>query len=342
MVEAAATSDRNGREVSAPSIWSSPVAVTLVAGAATFATSLLVSSVNGYLNLKLEQQKAEAALILQAVQAGDSLQRAANLKFFLDAGLIEDKTGSIKRVVDSINARGALPLLPLVAVGPPDRDAERASLFAQEVGRLMHMWRGALPHAETVVWSDGSQCGPLGDHADPFLNYLKNRTDIPKTYAQLSWQSIGALPYPEHAPFQLSQWSDEDLTQLAQRAGDAVSVTGFIVAVRAEGREGVNCNATEPERVDWHILVAPRSTTKSAEAMVTEVTPRVRVAHAGWTLAALRAQFQRGDSVRVSGWLLPDPGLRREVGRSSATLWEVHPVTKIEVFDGRAWRNIER
>lgn len=65
----------------------------------TAALGLVLAVVSNYLqsqsNLALEHSKAESALIIKAIETGDSKAAARNLVFLLDAGLIGDPSGRI-------------------------------------------------------------------------------------------------------------------------------------------------------------------------------------------------------------------------------------------------------
>jgi len=77
------------------------------------------------------------------------------------------------------------------------------------------------------------------------------------------------------------------------------------------------------------------------DAIVVETTPRVRPNHK-WTTALLAPYVNKPKQVRVSGWLLYDFQHLDVVGTDRATVWEVHPITRIEVQDGQGnWVNIE-
>ena len=39
------------------------------------------------------------------------------------------------------------------------------------------------------------------------------------------------------------------------------------------------------------------------------------------------------DPVRISGWLMLDPEHRNHLNRYRNTLWEIHPLTKVEVLE---------
>jgi len=45
--------------------------------------------------------------------------------------------------------------------------------------------------------------------------------------------------------------------------------------------------------------------------------------------------------VRISGWLMFDPDHPSHLSVFRTTLWEIHPITKIEVWQGGAWVDLE-
>ena len=77
-------------------------------------------------------------------------------------------------------------------------------------------------------------------------------------------------------------------------------------------------------------------------SIVVETTPRLRKKHPGWTLTKIREWEDADTPVRVTGWLLFDPEHTNHIGRYRSTLWEVHPITKIEVLDeNNHWVDLE-
>ena len=67
--------------------------------------------------------------------------------------------------------------------------------------------------------------------------------------------------------------------------------------------------------------------------IVTEVTPPFQPPKTGWSYEALDGLCQRQARVRISGWLLHDYPHLKDVGAWRASAWEIHPVTKIEVWN---------
>jgi hypothetical protein len=128
--------------------------------------------------------------------------------------------------------------------------------------------------------------------------------------------------------------------------GIAVRVEGYLPVeermrgVWQEGGEATNCGFTSPEFADWHAwLVADSAGTRAsrAHAVVAEFTPRVRARHLAWTLAKVQAAASRHLRVRLGGWTLYDPEHPEQLGRTRGTLWEIHPVTAMDIRVGRRW-----
>jgi len=69
------------------------------------------------------------------------------------------------------------------------------------------------------------------------------------------------------------------------------------------------------------------------------------------TLALEFAVFNNGNTpnvnynrqmVRISGWLMLDPEHQDMINSGlRSTLWEIHPITKIEVWDNGSWVDLD-
>src|SRR2546421_341843 len=69
--------------------------------------------------------------------------------------------------------------------------------------------------------------------------------------------------------------------------------------------------------------------------------PRVREQHAHWTTAALRQFVGTNTKVRISGWLTLDQEHPEQIGKTRGTLWEIHPITRIEIFKDNRWTALD-
>jgi hypothetical protein len=181
---------------------------------------------------------------------------------------------------------------------------------------------------------NGSQvCGPTGDTANPTavaLNDNKNRTDVPgdADYVEISWSNLSSLPSDRVNDF----------------VGAPVSVVGFLshrINVENTGTgESTNCHLLGADEVDWHIYLTESPAQPISQAIIVETTPRTRPQHT-WTTNMLTPLVDSQTLVRISGWLMYDSEHIGVIGRQRATVWEVHPITKIEVQTNGQWVNSE-
>lgn len=188
---------------------------------------------------------------------------------------------------------------------------------------------------QPLVENGATVCGPTGDTTDPHkkvLNTNKNRTDIPtgNPYIPIDWASLRDLP-SDHS---------EDLP------GAPVTVQGFLVhRVKQESDgsgESTNCHLLKPNEVDWHIYLSDTASLDDiSQAIIVETTPRTRPLHK-WKKPDLDAVVNKNVPVRISGWLLYDFEHVNAIGTQRASVWEVHPITKIEIQRNGRWVDLDQ
>ena len=221
------------------------------------------------------------------------------------------------------------------AAGPPPPAAPAAEVSPD--------WEKPAAN-ETTFQSGGQTCGPTGDGGDTETNALKNRTDAPASFHEVQFDGVASLPYPTPASKHRHDWTAAQLGVIKPFEGEAVTVIGYIVALKPQtggSGESTNCHWTQAAQVDWHIALTHDAGQGEAEAVVVETTPRVRKDHPKWTAARLKPWTNTDAPVRISGWLMLDPEHRAHLGRFRSTLWEIHPIMKIEVFSNGAWVNLD-
>jgi uncharacterized protein YgiM (DUF1202 family) len=220
-------------------------------------------------------------------------------------------------------------------------------------------WDKPTPQ-DSIFHSAEGDCGETGKDGDSDTNKRKNRTDVPDAYHSVTWDAINALQYPKGAPKSRMDWSQGQLGQILPFEGAAVSVEGYLYKVKVEssspnaahGGESTNCHARLAEDVDWHMPLTAHVGEGEDVAIIVETTPRVRREHASWTTARLKPWTAHVGShanpsynrqkVRISGWLMLDPEHQDMIdGGLRSTLWEVHPITKIEVWDSGQWVDLD-
>lgn len=173
------------------------------------------------------------------------------------------------------------------------------------------------------------------------LREMKERTDAPAAYARFTHEDMVALPH------------GVSLEKRAKIEARSVMLEGWVQRILLAG-DG-----------DLHLEVAPGARPGDAPdtAYVTaEITPRWRSGHAGWGYERLAEALRpnRGGPTRweggprrarVSGWLLydyqydgtPSPWSLTH-GACRVSGWEIHPVTRLELWNDVAqrWNEVAR
>jgi Bacterial SH3 domain len=209
--------------------------------------------------------------------------------------------------------------------GSPTTTPPSGDLFSQ----LMNARKTAV--GQPLIENGIEVCGPTGKTNKPAaiaLNTDKNRTDMPgdSDYVDIGWSDLESLP--------------------SNRVSDFVSapvrVVGFLshkIKVENSG-ESTNCNLTADNEVDWHVYLTDSPAQPISSAIIVETTPRTRPQHK-WTVGMLAPLVDSQTQVRISGWLMYDSEHTGVIGTQRATVWEVHPITKIEVQTNGQWVDLD-
>ncbi|MFN2598263.1 MAG: hypothetical protein ABR563_13875 [Pyrinomonadaceae bacterium] len=199
---------------------------------------------------------------------------------------------------------------------------------------------GALPEnmpRQKPTLGSYKGCPAEGDGGDPALNDLKNRVDDGQ-YVAVNFDAVASLKWPESTERQRrANWSRADAQEVARYEGLPVSVEGYLAGARQEGPESPNCHGADADFRDFHIWLVPDSNDDRSKSIVVEMTPPVRANHANWRTDLLGQIVKKDWRVRVSGWLMLDPEHPHQVGKTRATIWEIHPVMRFEVEQNGKW-----
>jgi SH3 domain-containing protein len=272
-------------------------------------------------NVNLRSDASTDSDVIETLAVGTQLQM-----------MERDKTNGYYHVTTADGQDGwawarNIRVLPLTPTPPHSPTTTSGDLFSQ----LMNARKTAV--GQPLV-EDGSQvCGPTGNTSDPTaidLNNNKNRTDLPgdSDYVDISWSDLESLP--------------------SDRVNDFVSapvkVVGFLshkIKVENTGNgESTNCNLTADNEVDWHIYFTNAPAQQISSAIIVETTPRTRPQHK-WTTNMLAPLVDSQTQVRISGWLMYDSEHIGAIGTQRATVWEVHPITKIEIQSNGQWVDLD-
>ena len=162
-----------------------------------------------------------------------------------------------------------------------------------------------------------------------YLLRQKRRVTLPPSYALLAWADFLALPTLPKA------YAAADWDTVKAYSARGVSLEGYIVETlrMPDGDLHVHLRSTP----------SPQCFPKGHrhEQIVTEVTLHFQPPTTGWSYAVLRELCERQRRIRIAGWLLHDfPWTGHHDWR--ATMWEIHPVTRLEAWDDgqHAWQLI--
>ena len=137
-----------------------------------------------------------------------------------------------------------------------------------------------------------------------------------------------------------AEWNEVNSVTVAVNEGLPVAVEGYFVAAKQEGPEATNCHGADATFRDWHLWLAATPGKDRRRSVVVETTPAVRARHPEWTLTDMRRLIRDSSFVRVSGWLMLDEDHPEQLGKTRGTLWEIHPVMRIEVQRAGQWVRI--
>jgi len=171
-----------------------------------------------------------------------------------------------------------------------------------------------------------------------YLIEQKNRVEVPAQYEPLSFAEFLALPTLP------PDYTARDWETVRATSARAVSLEGYIAEVR-QVYDGP-MYGRGPWAGDLHVHLreqpqpqcfppGPRNT-----QIVTEATPHFQPPKTGWSEKVLRDLCDRQVRVRISGLLMHDYPHADGVARWRASPWEIHPITKIEVWEPivQAWQ----
>jgi len=208
--------------------------------------------------------------------------------------------------------------------------------------------------AEVTVPADWSICPAAGTGGVYGPAYVqKNRLKVPCSYTPMTVDDMLALQHLSKSARALPD-SDTQNQYLRTTEAETVIVEGYLAMAKDGGSEGVNCKSST--RIDTHMELvdtdAADPKTNRDKHVIAEVTPWFHAAVPGWATAELGnfASYVGGYSagaphrpptkIRVYGYLFFDEAHATGADSWRGTAWEVHPITKIEVFQDGQWKEI--
>src|SRR5262249_45743994 len=143
-------------------------------------------------------------------------------------------------------------------------------------------------------------CGPQGDagnsQGDADLNFLKNRDDFADNWIKVDFDAVLNLPFPQAVGKRhRADWAEGDRVAVQKFEGLPIAIVCFFAWAKDEKEESCNCHVHDKAMFDIHTwLVKERAEIDGnqapdrSQAIVAEVTPRLKPDHPRWTQNALR------------------------------------------------------
>lgn len=210
-----------------------------------------------------------------------------------------------------------------------------------------------LPNKPQPEFDMKSFCPPMGNllkNSDPERNKLKNRIDGTSKYHPISFHDLKALPSPQgRLTKRRIAWTPQQREIVQKNEGIPIvvhayllltKVNGVVSAAIPEGPESCNCWKTERKYVDYRLWLVNIIGDSKSEAIVAQITPRVRQHRPQWTLENLTHLAQERFPIRIYGWLMFEEDDQAQLGISRATLWEIHPIIQIQFKENGVWKTL--
>jgi Bacterial SH3 domain len=288
-------------------------------------------------NVNLRSGPSTGAPIIRLLRPPDefTLREDTTTNNFYSVRTEDDEDGWVWARNIRVIMEAEEPVSALLAAPP-------AAAAAGAVTSVDESWEKPAPNHSSFT-SAGKHCGDTGDGGDEETNLRKNRTDLPSSYHDVTFDAIAGLNYPV-GPKHRHDWPAESLAKIEKFEGAALRVQGYLVALKPQtggSGESTNCHFTHANEVDWHIALVGDAGQGEEESVVIETTPRIRRKHSHWTVANLKPWVDADAPVRISGWLMFDPEHRNHLGKYRSTLWEIHPITRIEVWRDGDWMDLD-
>jgi hypothetical protein len=206
------------------------------------------------------------------------------------------------------------------------------------------------------VPADWDMCSAEGSGGmNRLANLEKNRLQIACSYTVKTFDEIANLKNLPRGVRSLDA-NDPKLTYLTKLESQPVVFEGYLAMAKNGGEESTNCDSKD--RTDIHMETQGTDTGDPKDArgkvVVTEMTPWFMERNHSWTLdtvsqyAAYRPGYKgtmqhAAAKVRIYGWLFFDNWHSGDgsIGTWRGTAWEIHPITRIEVWEKGAWKVIE-
>lgn len=200
---------------------------------------------------------------------------------------------------------------------------------------MMFIFLFAIPALSQDLFNGCDMDGSTNNELNKVLNRKKNRYNLPSS-----------SDLDSNVTFNSFIETGDDHERFNENK--AVEIVAWVSNVKWGSRESCNCKQPGQNFQDVHIeLVPTKNTTSLKKTVVAEITPRLRQMifdKLGITMSNTKLKNKlRRRKVRLKGWLFfdtehitdavntdPEDYYYRDNNR--ATVWEIHPITSLEII----------
>jgi len=208
-----------------------------------------------------------------------------------------------------------------------------ALIFAAQITAQTHPHFNSAASKSTPCAASLAVCPTSGcGGGDKLLDAKKNILTSPSTdYQVMSFDDFRHLESERPTTWKSGQ-NRQEVVDMGE--GTPVMLMGFLLGEHSGSPETVNCKLSGEANNDYHLNIVQNDTDPQTASVVVEMTPKTRPGKANWTLPGLAslpaASGKTHALVRVSGYLLFDSEHVTGNGGERVTIWEIHPVMKME------------
>lgn len=162
-----------------------PIRIPLWVAALSVLGAVIVAALQGWANIRLEKEKFQSSLILKAIETGNIKDSATNLRFMVEAGLLQDSSGKLSAL---LNTPTSIPVLPS-SIGPQVHPVEPGQVDVMGTDKVEFSCTD-LAHPEVMIRMGIDQEKLLEGRAGDSL-----RTQLPDQSSGVHelWWSLDAM-----------------------------------------------------------------------------------------------------------------------------------------------------
>lgn len=136
----------------------------------------------------------------------------------------------------------------------------------------------------------------------------------------------------------MARWSRATRQKAFRYEGMAATLEGYLIAFDRLG-PAEPCNCGGKAGYDWHFWIGESYQASRKSSIIAEATPRVRARERGFDWKRFATLAGVAKKVRLTGWIFLDNDHHLD-DSDRATLWEIHPITRVDVQGKHGWTKV--